>query len=85
MFMFMFIFSLASRRASSLTNIVCPALPLSLFWREQDAAQYVSMLCSSDRPDLFVSMNEQIIKNLSIGIYDGCKVAVELAAELARL
>lgn len=45
----------------------------------------MSMLCSSDRPDLFVSMNEQIIKNLSIGIYDGCKVAVELAAELAKL
>ena len=43
------------------------------------------MLCSVKRPDLFVSMNEQIIKNLSIGIYDGCKVAVELAAKLAKL
>lgn len=51
----------------------------------QSAAHYVEMLCSKERPDLFVSMNQQIIKNLSIGIYDGCKVAVELAAELAKL
>eukprot|EP00903_Cladosiphon_okamuranus_P016685 g15383.t1 len=51
----------------------------------ESAAHYVEMLCSSERPDLFVSMNEQIIKNLTIGIYDGCKVAVELAAELAKL
>lgn len=43
------------------------------------------MLCTSSRPDLFVSMNQQIIKNFSIGIYDGCKVAVKLAAELAKL
>lgn len=43
------------------------------------------MLCSSKKPDLFVSMNQQIIKNLSIGIYDGCKYAVELAAELGKL
>lgn len=51
----------------------------------QSAAHYVEMLCSRERPDLFVSMNEQIIKNLTVGIYDGCKVAVELAAELAKL
>ncbi|CAM9299714.1 unnamed protein product [Ectocarpus fasciculatus] len=51
----------------------------------ESAAHYVEMLCSKERPDLFVSMNQQIIKNLSIGIYDGCKVAVELAAELAKL
>lgn len=50
----------------------------------QSAAHYVEMLCSKKRPDLFVSMNKQIIKNLSIGIYDGCKVAIELAAELAK-
>lgn len=51
----------------------------------QSAAHYVEMLCSRERPDLFVSMNKQIIKNLTIGIYDGCKVAVELARELAKL
>ncbi|CAN0031054.1 unnamed protein product [Pylaiella littoralis] len=50
----------------------------------ESAAHYVEMLCSRERPDLFVSMNERIIKNLSIGIYDGCKVAVELAAELSK-
>lgn len=43
------------------------------------------MLCSFKNSDLFVSMNEQIIKNLSIGIYDGCKNAVQLAADLAKL
>lgn len=32
-----------------------------------------------------MSMNKQIIKNLSIGVYDGCKVAVELARDLAEL
>lgn len=42
-------------------------------------------LCSPERPDLFMSMNRQIIKNLSIGVYDGCKVAVELARDLAKL
>lgn len=51
----------------------------------QDAALHVERLCSPVRPDLFMSMNRQIIKNLSIGVYDGCKVAVELARELARL
>lgn len=55
------------------------------FGIHQSAAHYVEMLCSRERPDLFVSMNEQTIKNLSIGIYDGCKNAVELAAELAKL
>eukprot|EP00904_Undaria_pinnatifida_P009000 jgi/Undpi1/522/HiC_scaffold_10.g03986.m1 len=51
----------------------------------KDAALHVDRLCSPVRPDLFMSMNRQIIKNLSIGVYDGCKVAVELARELARL
>lgn len=50
---------------------------------DQSAGRYVEMLCTSERPDLFVSMNERIIKNLSIGIYDGCKNAVALAEELA--
>lgn len=59
--------------------------PANIVFLTQAAEHYVGMLCSSERPDLFVSMNEQTIKNLSIGIYDGCKVAVELAAELAKL
>ncbi|CAM9531237.1 unnamed protein product [Laminaria digitata] len=51
----------------------------------EDAAHHVERLCSTDLPDLFMSMNKQIIKNLSIGVYDGCKVAVELARDLAEL
>lgn len=58
-----------------------PALSMS----PQDAAHHVERLCSTERPDLFMSMNRQIIKNLSIGVYDGCKVAVELARDLAKL
>lgn len=62
----------------------CDVDDVVLFGVHQSAAHYVEMLCSRERPDLFVSMNERIIKNLSIGIYDGCKVAVELAAELSK-
>ena len=71
-------YNLDYRRIAHFPCLVDPPCSLA-----QAAGRYVEMLCTSDRPDLFVSMNERIIKNLSIGIYDGCKNAVALAEELA--
>lgn len=69
---------------SPLQTTPSPSRPLYTI-SPQDAARHVERLCSTERPDLFMSMNRQIIKNLSIGVYDGCKVAVELARDLAKL
>lgn len=43
----------------------------------EDAVDYVNMFL--ERPDLLVSMNEAIINNNKIGIYDGCRKAVSMA------
>ena len=36
-----------------------------------------------DGPELLTTMNECIVANKSIGLYDGCKNAIRLAQELA--
>jgi len=46
-----------------------------------DAMAYVEKMQAT--PDLLVTMNKQIKVNKKIGIYDGCKNAVELAQKLA--
>ena len=46
-----------------------------------DAMAYVDKMCTS--PDLLVTMNQAIQTNKKIGVYDGCKKAVELAQELS--
>jgi hypothetical protein len=43
----------------------------------EDALAYLDLFLAS--PDLLKSMNEAIINNNKIGIYDGCRKAVELA------
>ena len=49
---------------------------------EEDAMKYIDLMESG--PDLLVTMNECIIANKKIGLYDGCKNAVKLAMELAN-
>lgn len=44
-----------------------------------DAMAFVDLFLKS--PDMLVSMNEAIIRNGSMGLYDGCKKAVELVAK----
>jgi len=46
-----------------------------------DALQYIEL---TEKPDLLVQMNDSIIKNNEIGMYDGCKSAVTLALERAK-
>jgi len=46
-----------------------------------DAMAYVDQMLEG--PDLNVTMNKCIMANKTIGLYDGCKAAVELAEELA--
>ena len=48
----------------------------------EDAMKYIDLMESG--PDLLVTMNECIIANKKIGLYDGCKNAVKLAMELAN-
>ncbi|CAN0069830.1 unnamed protein product, partial [Discosporangium mesarthrocarpum] len=50
----------------------------------EEASKYVEMMCSPSDPALFMNMNRCVIANAGAGVYDGCKVAVELAAELAK-
>ena len=45
----------------------------------EDAMAYVDLFLEG--PDFLVSMNQAIINNNKIGIYDGCKKAVELALQ----
>jgi len=47
-----------------------------------DALDFLDLFMAS--PDLLTSMNEAIINNNKIGIYDGCRKAVELALERAK-
>jgi hypothetical protein len=47
-----------------------------------DATAYVNMFIES--PALLKSMNDAIMKNNKIGIYDGCKRAVELVLERSK-
>lgn len=47
-----------------------------------DAMAYVNMFIESS--SLLKSMNEAIVKNNKIGIYDGCKRAVELVLERSK-
>jgi hypothetical protein len=42
-----------------------------------DAMEYVDLFLSS--PDLLTSMNKAVINNNKIGLYDGCRKAVDLA------
>lgn len=45
----------------------------------EDAMRYLELMMTS--PDLLTSMNEQVMQNDQIGLYDGCKNAVEWAFE----
>lgn len=45
----------------------------------QDAMTYLNLFLKT--PDLLVSMNEQVMKNNQIGMYDGCKNCVKWAVE----
>ena len=45
-----------------------------------DAMAYVEQMDKG--PELLITMNECIINNNKIGLYNGCKAAVELAHEL---
>jgi hypothetical protein len=47
-----------------------------------DALAYVSLFLQA--PDLLVQMNECVMKNNKIGIYDGCKNCVNLVLEGAK-
>lgn len=46
-----------------------------------DALAYVDMFL--DGPDLLVQMNDSVVQNNKIGIYDGCKKSVELVLKAA--
>jgi len=48
----------------------------------QEAVEWVDLMRRN--PNLLSTMNEQIVSNNAQGVYDGCKNAVALAAELAR-
>jgi len=48
----------------------------------EDAMTYVNLMI--DKPDLLVQMNNSIIKNAEIGVYDGCKNAVRIALERVK-
>ena len=47
-----------------------------------DAMKYVALM--KEGPQLLVQMNECITANAKIGLYDGCKKAVQLATDLAK-
>merc|ERR1712087_229657 len=50
--------------------------------RELDVClKYVDLML---KPDLLTEMNNAIVKNNSIGVYDGCKNAVKIALERAK-
>jgi hypothetical protein len=46
-----------------------------------DAREFIDLFLNS--PDVLVQMNECIMKNNEIGIYSGCKNAVEMAVKMA--
>lgn len=48
-----------------------------------DAMHYINLFLEG--PDLVTSMNQAIINNSKIGIYDGCKKAVSLVLDGAKL
>jgi len=48
----------------------------------EDANEFVSLFL--DKPDLIVSMNQAIVENNKIGLYDGCKKAVAMAGNTAK-
>eukprot|EP01084_Bolivina_argentea_P303542 524084_1 len=49
-----------------------------------DAIRWVEYLSDDDeKKDIFLTMNDQVVKNHSIGIYDGSKNAVKLARTLS--
>ena len=45
----------------------------------ENAMVYVGLMV--DMPDLLVQMNDSIINNAEIGVYDGCKNAVRITLE----
>jgi len=46
--------------------------------------EYVKLMTSHGNGELLTSMNEQIISNDKIGVYDGCKNAVKIALERSK-
>jgi len=46
-----------------------------------EAMDYVRLM--DEGPELLSTMNDCIVKNNEIGLYNGCKTAVELAQRLA--
>jgi len=47
----------------------------------EDARAFIDLFSAS--PDILVQMNECIMKNNTIGIYSGCKIAVEQVMKMA--
>jgi hypothetical protein len=47
----------------------------------QDALNYIHLFRTTP---LLVNMNEKIMENGKIGIYDGCKKAIEIARQMKR-
>jgi hypothetical protein len=48
----------------------------------EDAAHWISLFVEG--PDLFTTMCNAILNNHSIGVYNGSKIAVEMAQAMAR-
>ena len=63
----------SARRASELGDGSLEAREL------EDAMDFIHLFLKS--PDLLVQMNTSVLQNKKIGLYDGCKRAVELAME----
>jgi hypothetical protein len=66
----------SAKRASELGDGTLEARELS------DAISYIDLFLRS--PDLLRSMNEAIMNNHKIGLYDGCRKAVELSLERSQ-
>lgn len=63
----------SARRSSELNDGTAEAREIS------DAIEYVDLFLGN--PEFLKSMNEAIVQNDTLGIYDGCKKAVQLALQ----
>jgi len=66
----------SARRAAELGEGTVEARTIEI------AMNFVRLFCDSE--DLFTQMNDKIVKNAQMGIYDGCKEAVRIALEKVK-
>jgi hypothetical protein len=66
----------SAKRSSELGDGTCEAREID------DAMHYIDLFLNSG-PDLLSSMNQAIMRNHEIGVYNGCQKAVELAVQQA--